>query len=121
MSKRRTKMAVSKATVDFQLLDNGTALLTATPVDAAGFPATLPAGTAAATWASSNAGLTITPVATDPTGLTATAAPAVPPVLLTGAVCTISVVLASGSTITGSGAPIDVVSGPAGSFTVAEQ
>lgn len=115
-------MGAVKATVDFQLLDNGTAQLTASPVDAAGLAATLPAGTPAASWASSDPGVVITPVASDPTGLTAIAAPATPPVLVTGAVPTVSVTLpGAASPISGTGAPIDVVAGGPTGFTVAEQ
>lgn len=110
-------------TVDFQLLDNGTAALTATPTDSFGFATSLPATAAAATWTSSDPGLVITANASDPTGLTAVASPASPPVLLTGAIPTCSCNLgdAAGTVITGSGDPIDVVAGPAGSFAVVEQ
>ena len=109
------------AKVDFVLLDNGTASLTATPVDAVGLPTTLPAGTPAATWTSSDPGLVITPVSSDATGLTAIASPATPPVLVTGAVPTVSVTLASGTVISGSGDPIDIVAGGAAGFGVVEQ
>jgi len=112
---------IAKASVDFQLLDNGTALATATPQDAAGLTTTLPAGTSTPVWTSSDPGVTVVPVATDSTGLTATVAPAVPPVLLTGAVITVSATLASGTAISGSGNPIDVVSGGASGFQVTEQ
>ena len=112
---------VMKAGVDFQLLDNGTALATATPQDGAGLATSLPSGTAAPTWTSSDPGVVVTPVATDPSGLTATVSPATPPVLVTGAVITVNATLASGTAITGSGTPIDVISGGPTGFQVVEQ
>ena len=118
------KKVARKATVDFQLLDNGTARLTATPVDAAGLATKLPDGTPPASWTSSDPGLVITLDPADPSGLTAIASPATPPVLVTGAIPTVTAnfTSADGSvkTITGAGAGIDVVAGEAGSFTVQE-
>lgn len=117
---------VRKASVDFQLLDNGTAKLTATPLDKKGLATKLPAAGIVANWKSSDPGVVITvDLANDPSGLTAIAAPSDPPVLVTGAVPTVTadnVPQDDGTTatITGDGAPIDVVAGAAGSFVVAE-
>jgi len=120
-----TTMAVKKAAVDFQLLDDGTARLTATALDKKGLATKLPDGIVAS-WKSSAPGLVITQdLVADPTGLTATAAPSDPPVLVTGAIPTVSadnVPQEDGTTatITGDGNPIDIVAGPAGTFVVAE-
>lgn len=122
LTKEQQMAKVRKATVDFQLLDNGTATLTATPVDSVGIPTTLPAGSGAGVWTSSNPGLVVTVNPNDASGLTATVAPAQPPALLTGAVCTISVLLPDGvTTITGNSDPIDIIAGGATGFTVVEQ
>lgn len=110
-------MATVKASLDFQLLDNGTAKAVATPDDAAGLPAQLPAGVTAS-WASSDPGVVVTADASDPTGLTAIVAPANPPVLVTGAKVSVSATLPDGTVITGSSEGIDVVGGAAAGFKV---
>lgn len=107
--------AKRKATVDFQLLDNGTAKATLTPVDAAGNPTSMPAGTTIPAWTSSNPAITIAPAADGMSAtLTATA-------LATAVVITATATLADGTTqLTGSGNPIDVVAGGAVGFTITE-
>jgi len=101
----------------FNVLDNGHATATLTPVDAVGIATTLPAGSGVPTWASSDPGVVLTPAAD---GMTCDVAPASPPVLVTGAVITATCVLADGTSITGSNSadPINIVAGPAGSFVV---
>lgn len=123
---KKVVKAAAKAAVDFQILDNGTATATATPVDALGELTTLPVGSPAPTWTvqdSTNATstfLTLTPVTSDPTGLTQTITvtlPTPPPSPLpTGLVVSVTA-----GTISGSGNPIDIVPGPASNFVVAEQ
>jgi hypothetical protein len=109
---------VTRAALDFQLLDNGTALATATPIDAAGLPTTLPAGSGTPVWASSAPSVVVTPVATDPTGLSATVTPSTPPVLATAVQVSVTAALASGSSITGTDL-VDVVAGGPTGFSVA--
>lgn len=122
----------SGAAIDFQLLDDGTATVTATPTDSIGELTTLPVGSSVATWSvadstgvPSNA-IVLTPVSSDPTGLSQTISvflPTPPPVPLpTGLVVSVSVTLADGITsIKGSGNPIDIVPGTATQFVVVEQ
>ncbi len=91
-----------KASVDFDILDNGTAQATLTFVDAAGLPATLPTGSTLSVppWVSSSTALVVTPAAD---GMSALLAPAVPPVLVTDATITIgpaTLTNADGSTVT---------------------
>lgn len=108
-----------KATVDFQLKDNGTATATLTPIDAAGLSTSMPAGASVPVWASSDPGVVVTAAAD---GLSAQVAPATPPVLVTGAVITATATLADGTTtISGQGDPIDVVASDAVGFAIAEQ
>ena len=110
-----------KATVDFQLADNGqTATATITPVDAVGEPTTLPAGTAPPSWTSSNPIITVTPSADGLSAALALALPTPPPnPLPTGISITATATVASG-TITGSGL-VDIVPGPAGSLQMSIQ
>ena len=106
--------------VKLDVLDNGTATATATAQDAAGLPATLPTGSGAPAWTSSDPGVTVTPVATDATGLTATVAPAVPPVLVTGFTISVSCLLADGvTTISGVSSANNIVAGGPTGFQVA--
>jgi hypothetical protein len=121
----QTIMAKRKATVDFQLLDNGTATATLTPVDAAGNPTSMPAlqagqagapGASVPAWTSSNPAITVAAAAD---GLSATLTPTS---LATGVIITATATLADGVTVlTGSGNPIDVVAGTATAFAIAEQ
>ena len=105
-----------KATVDFQLLDNGTATATLTPVDAAGNPTPMQTGTTVPVWTSSNPAITVVAAAD---GMSATLTPTG---LATGVIITATATLADGvTTITGSGNPIDVVAGAATAFQIAEQ
>jgi hypothetical protein len=109
-------MAKRKATVDFQLLDNGTATATLTPVDAAGNPTTMPAGATVPAWTSSSPGIAITAAAD---GMSATLTPTG---LGTGIIISANSTLSDGvTTLTGSGNPIDVVAGSASAFAIAEQ
>lgn len=112
-----------KASVDFRLVDNGSATATLTPVDTVGLATTLPAGTSTPTWTSSDPGVVVTAAAD---GLSAQVTPATPPVLVTGAVITATATLpnnadgSAGATITGSGTPIDVVAGGPAGFQITE-
>jgi hypothetical protein len=111
-------MAISKATLDFQILDSGSATATLTPVDAEGFTTTLPDGTPIPSWVSSDPGVVVTPAAD---GMTATLAPSTPPVLVTGVTISASTTLAGGTVITGTSSPIDVVVGGPTGFQITEQ
>ena len=114
--KENIVMAKQKATVDFQLLDNGTATATLTPVDAAGNPTSMPTGASTPVWTSSNPAIIIAPAAD---GMSATLTPTG---LATGVVITATATLADGTTtLTGSGNPIDVVAGAATAFAISEQ
>lgn len=105
-----------KATVDFQLLDNGTATATLTPVDAAGNPTSMPSGAGVPVWTSSNPAITVAPAAD---GMSATLTPTA---LATSVTISATSTLADGvTTISGSGNPIDVVAGTATAFAIAEQ
>ena len=106
---------VMKATLDFQLLDNGTATATLTPIDAAGLATTLPAGTPIPVWVSSDPSVVVTAAAD---GMSATVAPATPPVAKTGVTISVSTTLASGTSISGSDV-VDVVAGTATGFAIA--
>jgi hypothetical protein len=118
--------APRKATMDFQLLDNGTATATLTLVDAAGLPTTLPSGATIGVppWASSNPAIVVTPAAD---GMSAALAPSSPPVLVTGVVISAgpaTITNADGSTVSlavVSGDPIDVIAGGPAGFSISEQ
>lgn len=113
---------VSKATVDFQVLDNGTVKFTASPVDAVNNTATLPAGTPALAWVSDNAALTLSADPSDTSGFALSQIGTPSGTLATGVNVTCSTSLDGGATsITGAATPVDVVAGPAGGFAVAEQ
>jgi hypothetical protein len=113
----------AKATLDFQLADNGTATATISFVDAAGLPTSLASGQTASvpTWTPSANSLAVTPAAN---GLTAVVAPATPPVLATDvtiAVSAITITNPDQSTIvlpavTSDG--IDVVNSAVGGFAI---
>jgi hypothetical protein len=114
------KNKATKAGVDFQLLDNGTATATVSFVDSVGNPTVAPNGAAPATFTSSDPSITVS--ATGP--LTATLTPTA---LATGVIITASVVVTDPTgvnppvTLTGSGNPIDVVAGAASALSIAEQ
>jgi hypothetical protein len=114
-------MAVKKfGKVKLDILDNGTARATAAAVDAAGLPATLPSGSGAPTWTSSDPGATVTPDPADATGLSAIVAPAVPPVLVTGFTVSVNALLADGvTTISGTSSANNIVAGGPSGFQVA--
>lgn len=107
------------ASIDFQLLPDGTAVLTATTVPPG---SALPPGVVAS-WAVNPDGTppgglqVIVDLVKDPTGLTANAKGVAAEI---GAVPTISATLPGGAVITGSGNPIDVEATPTG-FVVSEQ
>lgn len=108
-----TQMATMQ--VDFQLLENGTAKLTAATVPVG---SVLPAGVIP-TWASSDpVSLPVEQdLVNDPTGMTAIATGKA---VVVGVIPSISAILPTG-TISGQGNPIDVsIGGPTG-FTVTEQ
>lgn len=107
---------VVKAAVDFQLLDNGTATATITPVDTLGNPTTMPAGASVPVWTSSDPSVNVL-AAGD--GLSAVLTPS--GMLAVGVTITADSVLADGTThITGTGNPIDVIAGPATGFKIVE-
>ncbi len=92
---------VAAASIEFDFFDNGQAVATLSLVDAAGLPATLPAGASLSVppWASDNAGVVASPAAD---GLSAILAPSTPPVLVTGVTITAgpaTMTLADGSTV----------------------
>lgn len=108
-----TQMATLQ--VDFQLLENGTAKLTAATVPVG---SVLPAGVIP-TWTSSDPVSlpVVQDLVNDPTGMTAIATGKA---VVVGVIPTISAILPTG-TISGQGNPIDVsIGGPTG-FTVTEQ
>ncbi len=107
------------ATIDFQLLDNGTVKFTATPVDSVGNSTTLPAGTSPLTWVSDQPALTLSADPSDTSGF-ALSQIGTPTALATGVNVSCSTTL-GGSLITGSATPVDIVAGPASGFAVAEQ
>lgn len=132
-SQGETTMAkAAKATIDFQVLDSGKVLFTASVVDAAGNPPNppgLPAGTATPVWTSSDPTIlavasdaaslaALTPPIVDPTGLTAVGTPVK---LGTGVVVSVSAAPPTGAALTGSANPVDVEAGPAAALVVAEQ
>jgi hypothetical protein len=113
----------AKASLDFQLADNGTANATISFVDAAGLPTALASGQTASvpTWVPSATSIVVTPAAN---GLSAVVAPATPPVLATDVTVTVSAITitnADGTTIvlpavTSEG--IDVVGSAVAGFSV---
>ena len=127
-----TMAKATKAAVDFQVLDSGKVLFTASVVDAAGNPPNppgLPAGTATPVWTSSDPTIlavasdaatlaALTPPVVDPTGLTAVGTPVA---LGTGVVVSVSAAPPTGAALTGSANPVDVEAGPAAALVVAEQ
>lgn len=107
---------MATAAIDFQLFDNGQAVASLTPVDAAGLETTLPAGSSVPVWTSSDPGVVVSP-STD--GLSAIVTPAQPPVLVQNAVLTATSTLPDGTVITGTSDPIDVVAGGPVGFKIA--
>ena len=103
------------ASIDFVLFDNGQAVATLTPEDAAGLDTTLPAGSSVPAWTSDNPGIVVSPSAD---GLSAILTPATPPVLLTGATVSATSTLPSGKVITGKSDPIDVDGSEAAGFKI---
>lgn len=113
---------ISKASVDFQVLDNGTVRFTASPVDGVGNAATLPAGTPALTWVSDQPALVLSADPNDTSGFALSQIGTPAGTLATGINVSCSTSLDGGATsITGAATPVDVIAGPAGSFAVAEQ
>ena len=88
-----------KAAVDFQLLDNGTVKFTFTPVDSVGNKTTLPAGTPALSYSSSDPALTVAPDPADASGFGLSAI-GTPNALATG------VIVTGSTTLPGASAPI---------------
>jgi hypothetical protein len=108
--------AALRAAMDFQILDDGSALATITgAVDIAGNPIPFPSGAAVPVWSSSNPVIGITPAAD---GMTAKLTPAPGLPLASGVIITASTTLVSGQVLTGSGTPIDVVADTAPSAVV---
>ena len=107
--------------MDLQIFDDGKGVkFTATPVNKAGKPVTLPSGVVPA-WASSDSTvLTVAADPTDPTGLTALGTAVSDG---TGVVVSLTATLSDGTVIKddGSDAPIDVVADTqASGFTIQE-
>lgn len=119
-NQRRNVMSdVQNATVDLQVLDSGKVKYVFNPVDAAGNPAALPAGTPALSFTSSDPALTVEPDPSDSTGLTAIGTPSGK--LATGVVVTGQTTLPGSSTpIGGTAAPVDIVAGGPSGFQVQE-
>jgi len=119
--RNKTMSRAAQATVDFQLLDNGTAKATATPADAMGNLAVLPSTAGVPVWSSSDPAVLATADASDPSGLTAILTPT--GVLATGVIVSLTSTDTVDPTkvITGKGDPINVVGGPAASFVIKEQ
>lgn len=111
-----TTMPKLKASIDFQLKDDGSAVAVLKPFDAAGLDTAFDAG-AKATFTSSDPNV-LADLNAD--NLSATVHPATPPVLVTGAVITVSVTLVDGSVLGPvSSDPIDVVPDVAVGFKIA--
>lgn len=108
---------VAKASVEFNIQDDGTAVATATPLDKVGNKTTLPDGsTCVAT--SSDAAIAVDQSG-DPSGLTAKLTPS--GALATGVVITFTATLPDTTVITGVSGPINVVAGPANSLAIEEE
>ena len=113
----------AKASLDFQLADNGTATATISFFDAANLPTNLAAGQTASvpTWTPSASSVVVTPAAT---GLTAVVAPATPPVLATDVTITVSTITITNSDGTTISLPavtsdgIDVVGSAVAGFSI---
>jgi hypothetical protein len=104
-----------KATVAFNLQDNGTATATASPIDSVNNATTLPAGVVPVA-TSSDPAVTVDQSA-DPSGLTAKLTPS--GALATGVVITFNATMPDSTVISGSGT-VNVVAGPASSLAIAE-
>lgn len=110
----------SKAALDFQLLDDGTATATVSFLDSKANPTAAPIGAAPAVFTSSDPAISVTPTGPLTASLT-------PNALATGVIITATVSvtdpagIAPPSTLTGQGNPIDVVAGSATSLAIAEQ
>jgi hypothetical protein len=133
-SEGEKKMAKAKATVDFDILDDGKGVLfTLQPVNAAGNPVALPSGSGPITGVSSAPASLANPVQDpgdptanpprppDTTGLVFLSTVPQPPVDATGIVVAFSDTLTNGATISTTANAIDVTSdsSPAG-FTISE-
>lgn len=118
--KKENKMATkSFGKMKIDVLDNGTAKATATPVDAAGLPTTLPSGTSTPVWSASDPNVVINPDPSDTSGLTAIFGPATPPQLVSGFTVSVDAVLPDGTThITGTSSPNNIVAGGPTGFSV---
>jgi hypothetical protein len=106
-------MAKVKATVALQITPGGqTVEFVATPVDAAGNPDALPAGTPALTYTSSDPAMTVAvdPADTSGFGLSFIGTPTGTPA--TGIVVSCSTTLSNGTVISASADPLDVVAAP---------
>lgn len=118
---KEKQMATKKfGRMKIDVLDNGTARATATPVDAAGLATSLPSGTSTPTWTASDPGVVINPDPADPSGLSAIFGPATPPVLVNGFTVSVDAVLPDGTThITGTSESNNIVAGGPTGFQVA--
>lgn len=106
---------IAKATLDFQLLDNGSATATLSAVDSVGEPTTFPAGSTAV-YTPSDPSI-VASVGAD--GLTGTITPATPPVLATGVTVSVVVTLPGGATLSAVSPAIDVIAGGPAGFSIA--
>jgi hypothetical protein len=116
------KAKATKAGVDFQLLDNGTATATVSFVDSVGNPTSTPVGAAPAVYTSSNPAV-VSVGATNADGVSATLTPLS---LGTGVIVSATVTVTDPTgvnppvTLSGSGNPIDVIAGAASALAISE-
>lgn len=93
------------ASVDFQLLDDGTAVATLTTADKAGNPIPFPQGASLPSWSASDASVTVTPADDGQSAVIADNG-----TLVNGVTISVTSTLADGSTvINGTSDPLDVV------------
>lgn len=106
----------AKGKLKINILDNGSCVATLTVLDVVGIP-TAWDGAALPVYTTNNPAVTLTP-ASD--GMSCAVAITQPPALATGIVVSVSGVNAAGNTLTAdnSANPINIISGPAGSFVL---
>lgn len=101
-------------------LDNGTAKAVATPTDSVGIDTTLPAGSSAPAWTSSDPGAVVTPDPADTSGLSAIITPATPPVLVASFTVSVDSTLPDGTThVSGTSESNSIIAGGPTGFKVA--
>jgi hypothetical protein len=103
---------VTKATVDFQINENGTATATLVPVDANGNDTSMPAGASVPVWTASDPDISVAQAADGMSAVFTAGTTAI-----TAATATATSTLADGTTLTGTTDPIDVIPNPPGAAT----